>query len=91
MRVWWLLRTYHVQCMTILGIPGWAPTEATQPEVWAKAHLGCDPSHQVWTAGTSGKGNTLSLQRVFLLDPYMRMQAGIVHAMVHLGGNDGLG
>ena len=89
--VWPLPRTYHVQCMTILGIPEWAPTEATQPEAWVKACLGCDPSHQVWTVGTSGKGNTLSHQRVFPLDPYVRMQAGIVHAMVHLGGKDELG
>ena len=26
--VWLLLRTHHFQCMTILGIPGWVPTEA---------------------------------------------------------------
>ena len=26
--VWLLRRTYHIQCMTILGIPGWAPSEA---------------------------------------------------------------
>ena len=89
--VWLLLCAYHIRCMTILGIPGWAPTEAMQPEAWAKAHLGCDPSHQVWTAGTSGKGNTLSHQRVFPLDPYMHAQAGIACATVHLGGKDGLG
>ena len=28
-RVWLLLRAHHFQCMTILGIPGWAPTVAT--------------------------------------------------------------
>ena len=56
-----------------------------------KAHLGCDPSHQVWTAGTSGKGKTLSHQRVFPLDPYLYVQSGIACAMVHLGGKDGLG
>ena len=61
-----------------------------QLEALVKAHLGCDPSHQVWTAGTSGKGNTLLYQRVFHLDPYVHMQAGIAHAMVHLGGKDGL-
>ena len=77
--------------MTIFGIPGWVPTEAAQSKVWAKAHLGCDPSHQVWTAGTSGKGNTLSHQRVFPLDPYVCMQTGVAHATVHLGGKDGLG
>ena len=63
--MWLLLHAYHVQCMTILGIPGWAPTEAMQPKVWAKTCLSCDPSHQVWTAATSGKGNTLLHQRVF--------------------------
>ena len=26
--MWPLLHTHHFQCMTILGIPGWAPTEA---------------------------------------------------------------
>ena len=62
--VWLLLHTYHIQCMTILSIPGWAPTEAMQPEVWVKAHLSCNTSHQVWIAGTSGKGNTLLHQRV---------------------------
>ena len=77
--------------MTILGIPGWVPTDNMQSEVWAKAHLGCDPSHQVWIVGTSGKGNTLLYQRVFPLDPYMHVQAGIACAMVHLGGKDGLG
>ena len=40
---------------------------------------------------TSGKGNTLLYQRVFPLDPYVCMQAGMVHAMIHLGGKDGLG
>ena len=45
--------------MTILGIPGWAPTDDTQPKPRVKAHLGCDPSHQVWIVRTSGKGNTL--------------------------------
>ena len=28
-------------------IPGWAPTEATQPEMCVETHLGCDPSLQV--------------------------------------------
>ena len=27
-RVWPLPHTHHFQCMTILGIPGWAPMEA---------------------------------------------------------------
>ena len=89
--MWPLPRAFHIWCMTILGIPGWAPTEDTQPEVCAKACLGCDLSHQVWTAGTSGKGNTLSYQRVFPLDPYVCAQAGTARAMVHLGGKDGLG
>ena len=89
--VWLLPHTFHIWCMTILGIPGWAPTDDTQPKPWVKAHLGCDLSHQVWIVRTSGKGNTLSYQRVFPLDPYMRVQAGIAHAMIHLGGKDGLG
>ena len=88
---WPLLHTNHIRCMTILGIPGWVPTEDTQPEAWAKVHLSCDLSHQVWTAGTSGKSNTLLYQRVFCLDPYMHMQAGVAHVTVHLGGKDGLG
>ena len=45
----------------------------------------------MWTVGTSGKGNTLLHQRVFPLDPYVYMQAGIVGATAHLGGKDGLG
>ena len=91
MSMWPLPGTFHIWCMTILGIPGWAPTEDMQPKVWAKAHLGCDPSHQVWTVGTSGKGNTLLYQRVLPLDPYMHMQSGVARATVHLGGKDGLG
>ena len=83
--VWPLLRAFHIQCMTILGIPGWVPTDNTQPEAWAKAHLGCDLSHQVWTVRTSEKGNTLSYQRVFPLDTYVHVQAGVACAMVHLG------
>ena len=57
----------------------------------AKAHLGCDPSHQVWIVRTSGKGNTLSYQRVFPLEPYMHAQAGVACVMIYLGGKDGLG
>ena len=72
--------------MTILGIPGWALAEDTQPKWWAKAHLGCDQSHQVWIVRTSGKGNTLSYQRVFHLDPYVHMQAGVAHVTIYLGG-----
>ena len=45
--MWLLLCTFHIRCMTILGILGWAPTDNTQPKAWAKACLGCDPSHQV--------------------------------------------
>ena len=77
--------------MTILGVPGWAPTEDMQPKLWAKAHLSCNPSHQVWIVRTSGNGNTLLYQRVFPLDPYMHVQAGVVCATIHLGGNVGLG
>ena len=62
---WLPLHAFCIQCMTILGIPGGAPAEDTQPKLWAKACLGCDPSHQVWIVRTSGKGNTLSCQRVF--------------------------
>ena len=89
--VWLLLCAYHIWCMTILGVPGWVPIEDTQPKVWVKACLSCDPSHLVWTAGTTGKGNTLSHQRVFSLDPYVHAQAGIVCATLYLGGKDGLG
>ena len=77
--------------MTILGIPGWAPTDDTQPKLWAKARLSCDLSYQVWIVGTSGKGNTLLYQRVFHLDLYMHVQAGMARATIHLGGKDGLG
>ena len=62
----WLLPCgFHIRCRTIFGVPGWAPTEDTQPKPWAKACLGSNPSHQVWIVRTSGKGNTLSYQRVF--------------------------
>ena len=81
---------FHIWCMTILGVPGWAPTDDTQPEPWAKAHHSCGPSHHVWIVRTSGKGNTLSYQRVFPLDPYMHVQAGVMRAMIYLGGEDGL-
>ena len=37
--MWLPPRVFHIQCMTILGIPGWAPTDDMQPEPWAKAHL----------------------------------------------------
>ena len=91
MSMWLLPCAFHIWCMTILGIPGWVPTDDMQPKLWAKAHLSCDLSHQVWIVRTSGKGNTLSYQRVFPLDPYMPMQAGMVHVTIHLGGKDGLG
>ena len=68
-RVWPLLCAFHIQCMTILGIPGWAPTDDMQPEPWVKACLGCDPSHQVLIVRTSGKGYTLLHQRVFTWIP----------------------
>ena len=76
--VWLPLHIFYIWCMTILGVPGWAPTDDTQPEPWAKACLGCNPSHQVWIVRTSGKGNTLSYQRVFPLDPYVHTLAGVV-------------
>ena len=88
--MWLPLHAFHIQCMTILGIPGWAPNEAKQPEAWAKAHLGCNPSHQVWIVRTSEKGNTFWYQRVFHLDPYTHAQAGMACALIHLGGKDGL-
>ena len=91
MSMWPLLHAFHIWCMTILGIPGWAPTDDMQPEAWVKAHLSCDPSHQVWTVRTSGKGNNTLVPECFPLDPYMHTQAGIVCATVHLGGKDGLG
>ena len=89
--MWLPLRIFRIRCMTIFGIPGLAPTEDTQPEPWAMAHLGCDPSHQVWIVRTSGKDNTLSYQRVFPLDPYMHVQAGVARVMIYLGGKDRLG
>ena len=89
--MWLPLRIFCIRCMTILGIPGWVPTEDTQPEPRGKACLGCDPSHQVWIVRTSGKGNTLSYQRVFPLDPYVQTQAGVTCVTIHLGGKDGLG
>ena len=52
---WLPLRVFCIWCVTILGVPGWAPTEDTQPELWAKACLGCNPSHQVWIVRTSGE------------------------------------
>ena len=82
---------FCIRCVTILGIPGWAPTEDMQPELWAKAHLSCNLSHQVWIVRTSGKGNALLYQRVFPLDPYVHAQAGMVSATIHLRGKDGLG
>ena len=33
--MWLLLHMHHFQCMTILGIHGWAPTEATWLKAWA--------------------------------------------------------
>ena len=82
---------FCIWCVTILGIPGWAPTDDTQPKLRVKARLSCNPSHQVWIVRTSGKGNTLSYQRVLPLDPYMHTQAGVACAMIHLEGKDGLG
>ena len=89
--MWLLLHAFCIWCMTILGIPGWVPTDDRQAKLWAKAHLSCDPSHQVWIVRTSGKGNTLLYQRVFPLDPYVYAQAGVARATIHLGGKDGLG
>ena len=88
--MWLPPHVFRIQCITILGIPGWAPTEDMQPEPWAKACLSCNPSHQVWIVRTSGKGNTLSYQRVFPLDPYMHAQAGIACVTIHLRGKDRL-
>ena len=88
---WLPLRVFCIRCVTILGIPGWALTEDTQPKLQAKAHLSCDPSHQVWIVRTSGKDNTFLYQRVFPLDPYVHVQAGVALVTIHLGGKDGLG
>ena len=88
---WLTLHIFCIWCMTILGVPGWAPTDGMQPKPLVKAHLGCDPSHQVWIVRTSGKGITLSYQRVFPLDPYVHAQAGVARVTIHLGGKDGLG
>ena len=84
---WLPLHIFCIWCMTILGIPGWVPTDDMQPKPWVKAHLSCNPSHQVWIVRTSGKGNTLSYQRVFPLDPYVHVQAGMARATIHLGDN----
>ena len=88
---WLPLCVFCIRCMTILGVPGWAPTDDTQPKLQVKACLSCDLSHQVWIVRTSEKGNTLSYQRVFPLDPYVHMQAGVEHVTIYLGGKDGLG
>ena len=82
---------FHIQCVTGLGVPGCAPTDDTQPQPWAKAHLSCNLSHQVWIVGTSRKGNTLLYQRVFPLGPYVCAHAGVARATVHLEGKDRLG
>ena len=89
--MWLPLHVFHIWCMTILGVPGWVPTDDMQPKPWVKACFSCDPSHQVWIVRTSGMGNTLLYQRVFPLDPYVHVQAGVVHAMIHLEGKDKLG
>ena len=91
MRVRPLPCVFHIRCVTIFGVPGWVPTDNMQPKLWVKAHLGCDPSYQVWIVGTSRKGNTLLYQRVSPLDPYACAQAGIACATVYLEGKDGLG
>ena len=36
-----------IASITILGIPGLAPTEYEWPNLWTLFHLGCDPSLQV--------------------------------------------
>ena len=89
--MWPLPCIFHICCMTILGIPGWVPTDDMQPKLWVKARLSCNLSHQVWIVRTLGKANTLSYQRVFPLDPYVCTQAGVTHAMIHLGEKDRLG
>ena len=43
--VWLPLCVFCIWCMTILGIPGWALTDDTQPKLRAKARLSCNPSH----------------------------------------------
>ena len=86
---WLPPHVFHIWCMTILGIPGWAPTDDTQPELWAKACLSCDPSHQVWIVRTSGKGNTLSYQRVSPLDAYVNKGLMYVN-MTPKGETDGV-
>ena len=88
---WLPLCVFCIRCMTILGIPGWAPTDDMQPKLWVKARLSCELSHQVWIVRTSGKGNTLLYQRVFPLDPYVHIQAGVARVTIYLGGKDGLG
>ena len=37
----------HIAYITILVIPGWAPTEYEWPNLWTLFHLVCDPSLQV--------------------------------------------
>ena len=48
----------HIASITILGIPGWAPTEYEWPESWTSFHLGCDPSLQVWLPGMKKMSHT---------------------------------
>ena len=40
--------SHRVEHITILGVPGWVPTEYEWPDLWTLFHLGCDPSLQVW-------------------------------------------
>ena len=37
----------HMAHITILGVPGWAPTDYKWPDLWTLFHLGCNPSLQV--------------------------------------------
>ena len=46
--------------ITILGVPGWVPTEHEWPKSWTLFHLGCDPSLQVWLLETGRTSHMLS-------------------------------
>ena len=38
----------HIAHITILGVPGWVPTEYEWPDLWTLFHLGYNPSLKVW-------------------------------------------
>ena len=57
-----------VAYITILGIPGWAPTEYEWPKSWTSFHLGCNPSLQVWLPEIRRQAIHSCIRRVSRLD-----------------------